>query len=74
MWTICACGEFLLVPTRCFAAAQGGSWLRQTLTHHPSEGLRRESFRFLVETIETPAVMAIWFLAGNPGFPAATPC
>lgn len=74
MWTKHSCGKFLLVPTRCFAAAQGGSWLRRTLTHHPSAGLRWESSRFLVETIETAALMAIWFLAGNPGFPAATPC
>ena len=44
MWTICACGKFLLVPTRCFAAAQGRSWLRRTLTHHPSAGYCRLSF------------------------------
>jgi hypothetical protein len=73
MWTIRACGKFLLVPTRCFAAAQGGSWLRRTLTHHPSGGLRRESLGFLGETVERPAFTLFRFLVGNLGFRAATP-
>ena len=70
---MCACGEIVLVPRRYFAAAQGGSWLRRTLTHHRSAGLRRESFGFLGEASETAEVLGFRFLAGNPGFPAATP-
>jgi hypothetical protein len=51
-----ASGEWLLWPTRCFAAANGGSGLRRTLTHHPLAGLRRESFGFPQEAVEEAAL------------------
>jgi hypothetical protein len=70
MWL---CGKFLHVHTRCFAAAQGGSWLRRTLTHHPSAGLRWESFGFYGEPIEKTAVMAFGVPGENFGFHMATP-
>ena len=56
---MCARGEYLECQKRCFAAAEGGSWLRRTLTHHPSAGYCGLSF-------DSPAKCDV-----NTGFVAA---
>lgn len=72
MWTICACGKFLLVPTRCFAAAQGGSWLRRTLTHHPSAGYCGLSFDSLGQPTAAVRVSKFQILTRIFGFHSLT--